>query len=484
MNKIKCPVCARDIDNLAQHFRSMYRVKLDKHKEYAERDKDKVNCYVNSLFDSDLSAKEVAEKTIEELNPLFFNLNKVLKIWRDSFGDEKLENRFSLNMSKNAKNSWINRDEDEKKNTTTKWYKASVTERKIIRQKCEENSNTISKLVDQNDNSYLELITNVKEYKVIQYTDNRIQCQLCGESFKRIPEHIIYSHNIMPYVYKKLFPDAELVCVETKIKHNTAMIGKTRKISLIFDYINPKKQAEFNLIRNEAYKAVLVRDKCCQVCGEKYSVEKRKLFDIHHMIPQRMFFKYDVEQNDVDNLILLCKECHAKVGQKLDLAYLSIFEILLEISFPILSKSIIKYLKEKRVVIKRKVGTPKKYPISVDQIKIYIKDSMLDVKKASAELNVPIHILKTYCREKDIAFVCDFDGDKQIKTKKCPVCNWSGSFQFTTHLLETKDEKHIEFLKNLQELSKKMSGPSIAEKYIEYNFTKAIVNSLLREINC
>lgn len=61
-----------------------------------------------------------------------------------------------------------------------------------------------------------------------------------------------------------------------------------------------KTSPEMALIK----RSVKMRDKCCQVCGEK-----DKPLEVHHISPQS---KYPDMAWDTSNLITLCQHCHRK----------------------------------------------------------------------------------------------------------------------------------------------------------------------------
>lgn len=65
-----------------------------------------------------------------------------------------------------------------------------------------------------------------------------------------------------------------------------------------------KTSPEMALIK----RSVKMRDKCCQVCGEK-----DKPLEIHHIFPQS---KYKNMSWNTANLITLCQHCHRKYHEK------------------------------------------------------------------------------------------------------------------------------------------------------------------------
>lgn len=68
----------------------------------------------------------------------------------------------------------------------------------------------------------------------------------------------------------------------------------------------------------ESVKAVWARDNAiCQRCGKNHNEEKyRGQFHIHHIVS----FQVKELRTDIDNLVLLCKECHKFVHSKKNIA--------------------------------------------------------------------------------------------------------------------------------------------------------------------
>ena len=61
-----------------------------------------------------------------------------------------------------------------------------------------------------------------------------------------------------------------------------------------------KSSPEMTLIK----RGVKLRDKCCQVCGEK-----EKPLQVHHIMPSS---RYPALEADTSNMITLCQSCHKK----------------------------------------------------------------------------------------------------------------------------------------------------------------------------
>ena len=67
-----------------------------------------------------------------------------------------------------------------------------------------------------------------------------------------------------------------------------------------------KSSPEMALIK----RSIKMRDKCCQVCGEK-----DKPLEVHHIFPQS---KYPHLSWNTANLITLCQHCHRKYHEKFE----------------------------------------------------------------------------------------------------------------------------------------------------------------------
>jgi hypothetical protein len=81
--------------------------------------------------------------------------------------------------------------------------------------------------------------------------------------------------------------------------------------------ITPERQAFYSSIEwSNAVKEIWKRDNAiCQKCKKSYKIkEKRIPFHIHHITS----FKIKELRTDVNNLILLCKDCHLWVHSKLN----------------------------------------------------------------------------------------------------------------------------------------------------------------------
>jgi hypothetical protein len=254
----------------------------------------------------------------------------------------------------------------------------------------------------------------------------------------------------------------------------------TRSIRLDTQLPDIECETKFNINRIRAYKSTIERDVFCQECGIQDS-----LYDVHHIIPQRLYERYDLEQDNHDNLILLCKHCHSSYGQKLDDIVLDVFEKLIKIKFLSFGEAYIKYLKsQEKSFLKRKPGAPAQYFIDKEDLELFAENSIVDIKTACEILKMPMHIVKRFCRDYNLAFDISYEFEnKKLNTKQCPCCNWSGAVKFSTHLLEKQDDVHKKFLEELkQKYVELKSCEKVATFYSKYNFTKTIIEDLLNEL--
>ena len=189
--------------------------------------------------------------------------------------------------------------------------------------------------------------------------------------------------------------------------------------------------------------------------------------------------------HDSENLILLCDQCHAIYGQELDDLYLDIFKRIIQLMYPFIHRHIITKLKfEEKLVFKNKVGAPKLYNVTVNDIDKAKVDGKVMISKALELMpNVPKHHIVKTCRDNNMTYINPECSTKNLKTKICPVCGWSGSFKFSKHVMKIDDERHQSFLKELERLyiDEKLGCDKIAEVYSQYNFTREIVEAILKD---
>ncbi len=338
------------------------------------------------------------------------------------------------------------------------------------------------KLKDSSVDEILKYTLNVKlNFVILPESEDYVQCKLCGKILRSINEHLISYHNISSILYKRIFPFSEILCLKTILKHASKLRINSRSIRLDTSPPDVELESRFNINRVRAYEKVVERDKVCQECGTNESI-----FDVHHIIPQRLFDRYDFEQDDLENLIYLCKHCHAVYGQQLDDVILDIFENLIKIQFPFSGESIIKILKNsEKSFLKRRPGAPAKYFIDQEDLELFAENSIVDVKTACEVLQMPLRIVKRFCRDYGLAFTITYDFEKKtLETKQCPCCYWSGAVKFTTHLLQTKDNIHQKFLEEFkQKYFELKSTEKVSDFYSKYNFTKVIVSEILDELS-
>jgi hypothetical protein len=98
--------------------------------------------------------------------------------------------------------------------------------------------------------------------------------------------------------------------------------------------------------------------------------------------------------------------------------------------------------------------------------------------------NIPKQHIVKVCKDNNMTYVNPECLTKNLKTKICPVCGWSGSFRFSKHVVKAVDERHLSFLKELERLyiDKKLGCDKIAKVYDQYNFTREIVEATLKDV--
>jgi len=351
--------------------------------------------------------------------------------------------------------------------------------RKRIMEEAHNNTDELMKL-ENKDLTLLQIKNTNFNYAIKDYSEDYIQCKLCGKTLRQIAEHLIFEHRIYSELYISLFGKIKLACDKLNSKHSDSLKIKTRSIRIDCDLIDIEREQEFLKNRTFQFKKAIERDKICQECDCNETVH-----DVHHIIPQRLFKRYDHEQDQLDNLILLCKHCHSVYGQKLDDIILSCFEIFIKIMFPVTHKYIILYLKsQEKQILKKKSGSHKRYNYSLELIERFKENKKVNIRKASKELCAPEYVLKTFCRENNIAFFQHSNDGKQVQTKFCPACKWCGNFKFTCHLLKCTDETHMNFINEFKQIYEQLASiQKVADYYSKYNFTKAIVKDLVKKFN-
>lgn len=161
---------------------------------------------------------------------------------------------------------------------------------------------------------------------------------------------------------------------------------KMNRIRFDTDIVDIEKEVEIACYKKDSFKQVRLRDTICQECGSS----DRKL-DVHHIVPRRLFERYDFEQHDPDNLILLCDQCHSTIGQEFDQIMIDMFTLCIKIMFPTTYESVLfKLHTQKKIRFKRKIGAPKLYNVTIDDInKIKINGIVSLSRAAEIMSNIP-----------------------------------------------------------------------------------------------
>jgi hypothetical protein len=243
-----------------------------------------------------------------------------------------------------------------------------------------------------------------------------------------------------------------------------------------------QKERAIRKYKRRNFRIVKLRDRVCQECG----CDSEQL-DVHHIVPRRLFERYDLEQHDEDNLILLCKKCHATMGQELDNTTINIFETCIKIANPVLADVVLQKLQQQKIYRpKRQCGAPAKYIMTkADVVQFKNDQGLVDVDLVKEKFfDVPIHHIVKVCRRANVAFTMKFNNETKImQVKTCPCCNWSGGIKFINHIFNTNDVSHQQLLDDIRQLY--LSGKScgdIAEIYKNNNFTTAIVKDIVNRL--
>jgi hypothetical protein len=476
---MQCPVCNSNVNDMARHFVSKFRLVNDedgiKHLQYIKEEKKQITDYVNSFFETNLTLRQARDKVNEKyINLTFKSLRIISKIWIRTFGKEEYDKRVKRLNSGKSKKMWLTRD----KSAIKHLYEFRIQSAKDRTALAIENTNKIL----SNRVNAIKFVDNVNEnIEIKDHLSSAIQCRLCGNFFRALGFHCMNVHSITSMGYKILFPNEPLVCQESIDSRSKKLIsqGLMRKIRFFDESINIEKEVEIAQYRKKMFRLVRGRDICCQECDKIDSN-----VDIHHIVPHRLFSRYDFEMHDPDNLILLCDQCHAIYGQELDQIIIEIFARIIQVMHPFTYKYVIAKLKfEEKLIFKRKVGAPKLYNVTANDVDKAKVDGKVMISKAIELMpNVPKrHIVKA-CRDNNMTFINPECLTKNLKTKICPVCGWSGSFKFSKHV-KTNDDKHQSFLRELERLyiNEKLGCDKIAEVYSEYNFTREIVEAILKD---
>ena len=123
---MQCPVCDSNVNDMARHFVSKFRLRDDedgiKHLQYIKEEKKQITDYVNSLFESDLTLRQARDKVNEKyINLTFKSLRIISKIWIRAFGQEEYEKRNKRLISLRSKKMWLTRDI-----STINWHESRI----------------------------------------------------------------------------------------------------------------------------------------------------------------------------------------------------------------------------------------------------------------------------------------------------------------------------------------------------------------------
>lgn len=125
-----------------------------------------------------------------------------------------------------------------------------------------------------------------------KFKDNRtdVECAYCGKSFVKSNSTLLNSQSGMYFC-----------CREHKDLAQRLESGKQ------FDYLRP---SHYGVEQSTQYRALAFRSypHQCAICGY-HDDDDISLLDVHHIDSDR-------ENNDLDNLIILCPNCHRKLTLK------------------------------------------------------------------------------------------------------------------------------------------------------------------------
>lgn len=125
---------------------------------------------------------------------------------------------------------------------------------------------------------------------------------LVDENGNRTKENISYGK--LTVDYKEQSSDREVVI---NIKRT---YQRKRKVKVIVD---PKHSCGLSGLDFTREKVRIRDNHTCQICGKVWIVGKRR-FDVHHKdLDSEKTHKYDIYENEKENLITLCHKCHLNV---------------------------------------------------------------------------------------------------------------------------------------------------------------------------
>lgn len=179
-----------------------------------------------------------------------------------------------------------------------------------------------------------------------------VECLICGKELKRITNTHLKKHNLSIAEYKKKFPDSKIESSELAYNRVSHLRGKSyievygdkktnelkqlRKTSAINQFKNFNQKLIRSKMRKgrkmeESTKKILSEKKTihggnnyrkralefygniCFRCGKKFDEKDLK---VHHKDFNNL--NYELGNHDLDNLVVLCKVCHAKLHNEIN----------------------------------------------------------------------------------------------------------------------------------------------------------------------
>jgi len=75
---------------------------------------------------------------------------------------------------------------------------------------------------------------------------------------------------------------------------------------------------------------------------------------------------------------------------------------------------------------------------------------------------------------------------KNLNKIKCPCCSWTGSFKFSTHIINSNDNDHVNWINNIKklyEVHKSSNKISNLQEIKVHNISKTVIKNILKKIN-
>jgi len=124
----------------------------------------------------------------------------------------------------------------------------------------------------------------------------------------------------------------------------------------------------------------------------------------------------------------------------------------------------------------------KKYLVSrEDLLSCCNEQGIVEIDKVIKKFNFPINIIKSNCKEFKLRFQHGYSKKNNISTIQCPCCPWSGNFQFSSHMIKAKDQKHTDWIANLISLYVELKSVYKASEKVE--MSAAIIKKILKKLN-